>query len=435
MPRPEDAPEAAAIAEPLTDAAAIAAPPPTARGAGAGHGRAAFVFIFVTVALDMLAFGLVVPVLPKLVLSMEGGAFDLAARVTGYFGFTWAAMQFVSAPLIGALSDRFGRRPVILLSNFGLGLDYVVMALAPTVAWLFAGRVVSGVTSSSYPTAGAYIADVTPPERRAASFGMLSAAFGLGFVVGPAVGGILGDVDLRLPFWVAAALSLVNAAYGFFILPESHAPDRRVDVQWQKANPVAALSLLRSRPALLALATAAFLYFVAHESLPSVFVLYATYRYAWSGHDVGVALALVGLASTIVGVGLVGPVVGRFGERRALAVGLGFFAASLMLFGLATTGTLFLLAIPVCALGGFAHPSLQALLTRRVGAEEQGRLQGALTSMQGVAMMLGPLLFTQLFAAALRLGGRATSGAPFLVAGALLAGSVALSLRATRAGG
>ena len=399
------------------------------------HGRAAFVFIFITVALDMLAFGIIAPVLPKLVLEMEGGAFERAARITGYFGFTWAAMQFVSAPVIGALSDRFGRRPVILLSNFGLGLDYVVMALAPSIPWLFIGRVASGITSSSYPTAGAYIADVTPPEQRAAKFGMLSAAFGLGFIVGPAVGGILGDVGIRLPFLVAAALSLLNAAYGFFILPESHPPERRVEVQWQKANPLGALALLRSKPAFLALATAGFLYFVAHESLPSVFVLYATYRYGWTAHDVGVSLALVGVASTVVGVVLVGPVVKRFGERWALVAGLAFFAASVALFGIAPTGTIFLLAIPILALGGFAHPALQALLTRRVGASEQGRLQGALTSMQGVAMMLGPLLFTQIFAAALHVGGASLSGAAFVTAGVLLVAAMALSLRATRATG
>jgi len=421
----------------VDDASDTAVPPepPAVTTAAAelrAHGRAAFAFIFITVALDMLAFGIIAPVLPTLVLQMEGGAFERAARITGYFGFTWAAMQFVCAPVIGALSDRFGRRPVILLSNFGLGLDYVVMALAPTVPWLFVGRLASGITSSSYPTAGAYIADVTPPEQRAAKFGMLSAAFGLGFIIGPAVGGILGNVDLRLPFWVAAALSLLNAAYGYFILPESHPPERRVRVHWQKANPVGALALLRSQPAVLALATAAFLYFVAHESLPNVFVLYATYRYGWSAHDIGVSLALIGLASTIVGVGLVGPVVKRFGERRALLAGLTFFAASFVLFGIATTGTLFLLAIPVCALGGFAHPALQALLTRRVAPGEQGRLQGALTSMQGVAMMIGPLLFTQAFAAALQLGGKAASGAAFLLAGALVLGAVALSVRATR---
>ena len=338
--------------------------------------------------------------------------------------------------MIGALSDRFGRRPVILLSNLGLGLDYVVMALAPTLAWLFVGRVASGIASSSYPTAGAYIADVTPPEQRAAKFGMLSAAFGLGFVVGPALGGVLGDVDLRLPFWIAAALSLVNAAYGFFILPESLPPERRAAVQWQKANPIGALSLLRSQPAILGLAAAAFLYFIAHESLPSIFVLYATYRYDWTAHDVGVSLALIGLSSTIVGVALVGPVVKRIGERRALLVGFAFFATSLALFGLAPNGTLFLAAIPVCALGGFAHPSLQALLTERVGPSAQGRLQGALTSLQGVAMMIGPLLFTQAFALALQLDGKAASGAAFLLAGTLLLGALGLAARATwRAGG
>jgi DHA1 family tetracycline resistance protein-like MFS transporter len=217
-------------------------------------GRAAFAFIFVTVALDMLALGIMAPVLPKLVIQMEGGDVARAASITGVFGFAWAAMQFLFSPLLGAVSDRFGRRPVVLLSNLGLGLDYVVMALAPTLSWLFVGRIVSGITAASFSTAGAYIADVSPPEKRAAQFGMLGAAFGLGFIIGPAAGGLLGGVDLRLPFWVAAALSLANACYGFFILPESLPRERRARLELAKANPLGSLRLLRSRPALLAAA-------------------------------------------------------------------------------------------------------------------------------------------------------------------------------------
>src|SRR5215217_7863517 len=242
--------------------ASLVTPPSGVRAPGS----AAFIFIFVTVALDMLALGVMIPVLPKLVLQFEGGDMAKAVAITGVFGFVWAAMQFVFAPVLGLLSDRFGRRPIVLLSNLGLGLDYVLMALAPTLGWLFAGRVISGITAASVSTASAYIADVTPPEKRAAQYGMLGAAFGLGFVVGPAVGGLLGAIDLRLPFWVAAALSLANAGYGLFVLPESLPRERRAPaLAWARANPRGSLKLLRSHPELFGLAAAALLYFLAHE--------------------------------------------------------------------------------------------------------------------------------------------------------------------------
>src|SRR5215475_8799857 len=241
--------------------------------------RAAMAFIFVTVALDMLALGIVIPVLPKLVEGFMGGNTARAAEVLGVFGIVWALMQFLFSPLLGVLSDRFGRRPVIVLSNAGLGLDYVLMALAPTLGWLFVGRVISGLTTASMSTAYAYIADVTPPERRAASYGLLGAAFGVGFILGPALGGLLGGVDPRLPFWVAAGFSLVNAGYGFFVLPESLPPDRRSAFSWRRANPLGSLALLRSHRELSGLAVANFLLLVSHVVFPTVYVLYAGYRY------------------------------------------------------------------------------------------------------------------------------------------------------------
>lgn len=395
-------------------------------------GRAAFAFIFVTVALDMLALGIMAPVLPKLIIAFEGGAMAEAARMTGVFAFVWAAMQFVCAPVLGALSDRFGRRPVILLSNFGLGLDYLVMAVAPTLSWLFLGRVISGITASSFPTAGAYVADVTPPDERAAKFGMLGAAFGLGFIVGPAVGGLLGGIDLRLPFWAAAGLSLINAAYGFFILPESLPRERRAPMRWRQANPVGSLTLLRSHPELLGLAGAAFLYYVAHEALPSLFVLYTDYRYVWSEQQIGLALAVIGVCSTIVAALMVGPIVARLGERRALFAGLVFWALGSVAFALAPTGLIFLVGIPFASLGGLIGPSVQALTSRRVSASEQGRLQGALSSLRGIAMMLGPILFTQVFATGLRYGGRPLSGVAFLLEALLLLASLVVAQRVTR---
>jgi DHA1 family tetracycline resistance protein-like MFS transporter len=237
-------------------------------------GRAAFSFIFLTVALDMLALGIMIPVWPRLVMQLEGGDMARAAFMTGVSGFLWAAMQFGFSPVLGALSDRIGRRPVVLLSNLGLGLDYVLMALAPTMGWLLFGRVLSGITSASFSTASAYIADVTPPEKRAGRFGMLGAAFGLGFVIGPAVGGVLGGIDVRLPFWVSAALSLANAAYGFFILPESLPPERRAPrLDLRRAQPFATLQRLLRAPTLKGFAVVAFVSALAHESLPHTFVL------------------------------------------------------------------------------------------------------------------------------------------------------------------
>ena len=396
-------------------------------------GRAAFIFIFVTVALDMLALGVIVPVLPKLIVEFEAGDIASAAAVSGVFGTVWAAMQFLGSPLLGALSDRFGRRPVILLSNLGLGLDYGLMALAPTLHWLLVGRVISGFTSASFSTAAAYITDVTPPERRAAQFGMLGAAFGLGFVVGPAVGGLLGEVSLRLPFWVAGGLSLANALYGALILPESLPPERRAPFAWRRANPLGSLRLLSSHPELLGLAAATFLYFVAHEVLPGVTVLYVDYRYGWGEAAVGLVLAAVGVCSTVVSAALVGPAVQRLGERRALLVGLGFGTAGFAAYGLAPTGALFMAGVPLVALWGLSGPAMQSLMSRHIGPSEQGQLQGALSSMRGITGMIGPLVFTQTFAAAIDPNSRVQlPGAPYLLAALLLVGALVLSLRVTR---
>ncbi len=387
--------------------------------------RATFWFIFGTVLLDMLALGIIAPVFPKLVIQLEGGNETSAAQLVGLFGTLWAAMQFLFAPVLGALSDRVGRRPVILVSCFGLGLDYVIMALAPTVGWLFLGRALSGITASSFATSFAYIADVTEPDQRAGRFGLLGMAFGVGFILGPAVGGLLGGIGLRAPFWAAGALSVVGAAYGWFVLPESLPAERRASFAWRRANPVGSLDLLRGHEALFGLAIVAFLYRVAHDCLPSLFVLYGDYRYGWTARAVGFALAAVGVASMIVQGGLVGPVVRRLGEPRALLVGLACGVLAFTIYGLAPTGTMFLLGIPVGALFGLTYPSLQGLMTRRVGPDEQGRLQGALASLMGIAGVIAPLLFTQTFAAAIgpfrELG---APGAPFLLAALLLVAAV-----------
>lgn len=392
--------------------------------------RAAFAFVFITVVLDMLAIGIIIPVLPKLVEGFMGGDTARAAIVYGVFGTAWALMQFLFSPVLGSLSDRYGRRPVILLSNIGLGLDYVLMALAPTIGWLFLGRVISGITAASISTAGAYIADVTPPEQRAAKFGLLGAAFGLGFVVGPALGGFLGEVDPRLPFWVAACLSLANALYGLFVLPESLPRERRSAFSWRKANPLGAFKLLRSHHELWGLSWVNFLSNLAHGVLPSVSVLYMGYRYHWDARAVGLLLAVVGVCSIIVQGVLVGKVVKLIGERRTVLVGLVCGAVGFTIQSLATNGAAYTAGVIFMSLWGLMGPALQGLMTRLVSASEQGQLQGANSSVLGIANLIGPILFTQTFASFI-VAHRSWElpGAPFLLAALLLVVAFAVALR------
>lgn len=383
--------------------------------------RPAVLFILVTVVLDMLSFGIIIPVLPKLVEAFEGGDTASAAKIYGMMGTAWALMQFVFSPLQGALSDRFGRRPVVLLSNLLLGIDFIVMALAPSTAWLFLGRVLSGAAASSVSTAGAYIADVTPPEQRAAGFALMGASFGLGFVLGPAIGGLLGAVDPRWPFWGAAGMSLLNACYGFFVLPESLPRERRATWTWRSANPVGSLALLRSHRELLGLAIVSFLVNVAHVVLASVAVLYLGYRYGWGPSEVGLTLAAVGICAMLVQGTLVKRITAAFGERRTLMAGLVSGAAGFAIYGLAPTPLVYCLGIPVMAFWGLAYPAAQGLMTRRVSPSEQGQLQGALASLAGIAGMLGPGLFTHIFAAFI--GPQADwhlPGAPYLLSSLLL---------------
>lgn len=395
--------------------------PVKGRAQATAHGRAAFAFILITMVLDALAFGIAVPIVPRIIAEFQAGDAGHAAALYGLFGSAWAAMQFLCSPLLGALSDRFGRRPVILLSNLGLGLDYLLVAAAPTLAWLFLGRVISGISSATYGTAAAYVADVTPADQRAARFGLLGVGFGIGFIVGPSAGGLLSLLDLRAPFWCAAALSLANAAYGFFILPESLPPASRAPFTWRRAQPLGALRLLRAYPRLLTFAIVGLLSKLAHDALPSTFVLYADHRYGWDGRTVGLTLAAIGLCSVIVQAGLVKQLVSRAGERWTLALGLVAGAAGMLVIGLAPSGIWLVTGVPFIALWGLAAPALQALMTRRVGAEAQGALQGAIASLHGMASMGAPLVFTHVFAAALdpaldlRL-----PGLPFLLAAALL---------------
>jgi DHA1 family tetracycline resistance protein-like MFS transporter len=428
--------EAPQFAEAAVEVDAIA---PSASGApdvplGEGKGRkAAATFIFLTVALDMLAMGMIAPVLPRLIEGFVNGSAVRTADYLGWFGTIFALMQFFCSPILGSMSDRFGRRPIVLMSNLGLGLDYMVMALAPTLSWLFLGRVVSGITASSIPTAMAYAADVTPKEKRAGTFGMLSAAFGIGFVLGPAIGGLLGNVNPRLPFWAAGGLSLLNFCYGFFVLPESLKKENRTSFSWKRANPVGSFTLLRRHRDLLGMAGVLLLGYLGQQSLMNVYVIYTDYRYHWTPRTVGLSLGLVGIGSAIVGGLIVRRAVKAMGERTTMLVGLVLGATGYALFGLSTNGWLFWMGIPFLNCMGLVWPTAQSMMTHHVSAGEQGQLQGSIQGLRGLAGLVGPGLFTVVFARAISPGSIIpVAGLPFYVASGMIVLSFAMVVYVTR---
>lgn len=394
--------------------------------------KAAVIFVLVTVMLDVVALGLIAPVLPKLVLTFVGDDASSAAKMLGVFGTVFALMQFLFSPMLGVLSDRFGRRPVILLSNLGLGLDYIVMAVAPTIGWLFLGRVISGITAASISTGMAYIADIVPREKRAAAFGLIGGAFGVGFVLGPALGGILGNVNPRLPFWVAGGLSLANWLYGFLLVPESLPLERRKGFTLRRANPIGSLALLRSHPELFRLATVQFVGYLAHEVF-NVWAICAIYRYAWSPGSIGASLALAGVCTAGISAGLVRPMVARLGERRTLYVGQFFGGLGILMAGLARNGAVYLGSIPIISIWNISSPAANGMMTHRVSESEQGELQGAISSMRAIAMMIGPTLFTFTFAFFVD-PKRSWNlpGAPFYLGAALLFLAMTLATRIPR---
>jgi MFS transporter, DHA1 family, tetracycline resistance protein len=398
--------------------------------------RAAVIFIFVTVLIDILSFGIIIPVLPHLIVDLiPDHSIARAAVWASGFGTMFMLMQFLSSPIQGALSDRHGRRSVILISCFGLGVDFIVMALAPFLWLLFIGRAISGVCSASFTTANAYIADITPAPKRAAAFGLLGAAFGLGFIIGPAVGGLLGHISLRLPFWASAFLALVNFCYGLFVLPESLPAERRTPrIEWKHANPMGSLVLLKRYPQVLALAAVFFLMALAQYSLNSTFVLYTFFRYGWGPDAVGMALALVGLCTAIVQGGLVRRLAPKFGNRRLMLAGLACAILGYALFGFAPAAWLFVAGIPLLCLGGLSGPPAQSIMTHQVDPTEQGRLQGALSSLRSLAGVFGPLLFANLFALFIskHAPARHLPGIAFLLAATLTLAALWLTARATR---
>lgn len=388
----------------------------------AGRRQAALAFIFVTAVLDVLAMGIIIPVMPPLIEEFTGSNAD-AGWINGVFVALWASMQFVFSPVMGSLSDRYGRRPVILISAAGLSCDYMLMALAPNLWWLALGRIVAGITTASFSTTFAYLADITPPEGRARAYGFIGAAFSGGFIMGPLLGGFLGEISPRAPFWFAAGLSGVAFLYGLFVLPESLAVEKRMAFSWARANPFGAFRLLRSHAELAGLAVVTFLLHFAHYVFQAVFVLYAGFRYGWGTWEVGLVLALVGALDMGVQGALVGPAVKRFGDRAVMVTGLFGGAIGVACMGLAPTGTLFALAMLPNALWGLAMPTLQSLMTNRVSESEQGQLQGAKMSVASVAGVASPLFFGAVYSVTVA----PSSPLPFPGLALLLASAVLLT--------
>lgn len=365
-------------------------------GSSVSKRQASLGFIFVTLFLDVMGLGLIIPVLPKLVESFAGGEAE-ASRIFGLMVAVYAAMQFLFAPILGSLSDKYGRRSVILISLTGAGIDYLLLAFAPNLTWLFIGRIIAGITAANITAVTAYIADISPPEKRAQNFGLVGMAFGLGFIAGPMLGGLLGNIGLRIPFLVVAGITLLNALYGFFVLPESLKPENRREFSWARANPVGSLAGLGRYPIVLGLAGVTVLSGLAQNALQSIWVLYTGHRFNWDAGDVGISLAVVGLSAAIVQGGLTGRIVPKMGERRAIIYGLGLSAIANMLYGLANQGWMMYVIPFLGALAFIAGPSTQSLISKSVKPNEQGSTQGAITSLLSLTGVVGPIIATNVF--------------------------------------
>jgi MFS transporter, DHA1 family, tetracycline resistance protein len=398
-----------------------------------GPRQAALAFILFTLFLDVLALGVIIPVLPRLILEFEGGNMQDATIYGGYIATAFAVMQFLFQPVLGALSDRYGRRPVLLFSMTGLGLDYIIMALAPNMWWLLAGRIASGIAASSFSVCNAYIADVTPPDKRAQAYGMMGAAFGIGFVIGPLAGGWIGSFDPRLPFWVAAGLCLVNAAYGYFVLPESLPPEKRNLGAMPKFNLFGAITYFVKRPSLAGFGVAQFFNNFAHAVYPAIWVLNTQHRFGWDEFMTGLSLAASGVLGAVVQGGFAGRAAKAFGDRNAMLIGLSFGVGGMAMYGLAPSTMWMFLAMPVMAVWGFYSAAMQSYITRRISPDEQGALQGSFSGLMSFASIFSPTVYSYVFAWSINPGQPGwVAGAPFLLAAGLLLVTLCVIWRTTR---
>jgi MFS transporter, DHA1 family, tetracycline resistance protein len=395
--------------------------------------QAALGFIFVTVLVDVIGFGIIIPVFPDLIRQLIHGDLSAAAKWGGLLLFTYALMQFLFSPVLGNLSDRYGRRPVLLFSLFGFGIDYLFLAFAPSIGWLFVGRVIAGITGASFTTASAYIADISTQEKRAQNFGMLGAAFGLGFIIGPAMGGQLGQFGSRVPFIASAILSLLNCLYGYFVLPESLPRENRRPFEWKRANPMGSLLQLKKYPAVSGLIISLVLIYIAVHAVQSTWTYYNMEKFHWTKAMVGYSLAFIGLMIAIVQAGLIRIVIPRLGQEKSVYIGLVFYSLGMLLFGFASQGWMMFVFIIVYCLGGIAGPALQGIISSHVPSNEQGELQGALTSLMSATSIIGPLIMTNLFAFFTSKGAPILfPGAPFIAGAALFLLSSFLAYRSLK---
>lgn len=359
--------------------------------------KAAIGFIFVTLLIDITGWGIIIPVVPKLIEELIHGDISEAAKYGGWMSFAYAFVQFVFSPVVGNLSDRFGRRPIILISLFGFTVDYIFLALSPTITWLFVGRIIAGITGASITTASAYIADVSTDQDRAKNFGVIGAAFGLGFIIGPVLGGVLGHYGSRVPFYAAAVLCLVNFVYGYFILPESLDKDKRRPFDWKRANPVGSLKFLRKHPEISGMTLALILIYIAGHAVQSNWSFFTMYQFGWTERMVGISLGVVGLMTGLVQGLLIRWINPKIGNEKSILYGLALYSVGMLLYAFATEGWMMLaFTVPYC-LGGICGPALQAVITKSVSSGEQGELQGALTSLMSATSIVGPPLMTNLF--------------------------------------
>jgi DHA1 family tetracycline resistance protein-like MFS transporter len=355
-------------------------------------------FIFATLLIDIIGISIIIPVMPKLIEQLIQGDISQASRYNGWLVFTYAIVQFFCSPILGALSDRWGRRPVLLISLFGLGVDYVLLALAPDIFWLFIGRAIAGIGGASFTTASAYIADVSPPEKRGQNFGLIGVAFGLGFIIGPVIGGLSAHLGARAPFWISAGLSLLNFLYGYFILPESLPKRSRRRFEWRRANPVGALIQLRKYPVVSSLVVSLILLYIAAHAVQSTWSFYTMFKFGWNETMVGYSLGALGIMIALVQGGLIRVAIPKIGQAKSVIIGLLCYMTGMILFGFATQGWMMFLILIVYCLGGIAGPALQGLISTQVHRSEQGELQGGLTSLMSVASIIGPLTMNSLFA-------------------------------------